>query len=126
MTPAEASRLLEEADLVPAMQIGLQDAKSLVATCLAEGIPATLGSDDHCTQGCAPRAILLVRQEDVERLRVILSRQWQTMLASVDGEVTPGRMAVEAAEGEEPACPACGTAAPLVEGACAECGLQLG
>ena len=32
---------------------------------------------------------------------------------------------VEAAEGEEPPCPACGTAAPLVEGACSECGLHL-
>jgi hypothetical protein len=26
---------------------------------------------------------------------------------------------------DEPPCPACGTAAPLVEGACADCGLQL-
>jgi predicted amidophosphoribosyltransferase len=29
------------------------------------------------------------------------------------------------AEGEELACPACGTAAPLVDGACSDCGLQL-
>ena len=31
-------------------------------------------------------------------------------------------------EGElvgDPPCPACGTAAPLVEGACSDCGLQL-
>jgi hypothetical protein len=34
-------------------------------------------------------------------------------------------MGVEAAEGEEPPCPACGTAAPLVEGCCSDCGLQL-
>jgi hypothetical protein len=27
--------------------------------------------------------------------------------------------------GEEMPCPACGTAAPLVEGACSDCGLQL-
>jgi len=26
---------------------------------------------------------------------------------------------------EEPPCPACGTAAPLVDGACSDCGLQL-
>jgi len=26
---------------------------------------------------------------------------------------------------DEPPCPACGTAAPLVEGACSDCGLQL-
>jgi hypothetical protein len=29
------------------------------------------------------------------------------------------------AEGEEPPCPACGTAAPLVDGACSDCGLVL-
>ena len=40
--------------------------------------------------------------------------------------------AAVAAEGVAPvvatsdeACPACGTAAPLVEGACSDCGLQL-
>lgn len=26
---------------------------------------------------------------------------------------------------DEPPCPACGTAAPLVDGACSDCGLQL-
>lgn len=31
----------------------------------------------------------------------------------------------EAPEGEELACPACGTVAPLVDGACSDCGLQL-
>jgi hypothetical protein len=31
----------------------------------------------------------------------------------------------EPAEGEYPPCPACGTAAPLVDGACSDCGLQL-
>jgi hypothetical protein len=29
-------------------------------------------------------------------------------------------------EGDEPPCPACGTAAPLVDGACSDCGLVLG
>ena len=28
-------------------------------------------------------------------------------------------------EGEHPPCPACGTAAALVDGACSDCGLQL-
>jgi predicted amidophosphoribosyltransferase len=26
---------------------------------------------------------------------------------------------------DEPPCPACGTAAPLIKGACSDCGLQL-
>jgi predicted amidophosphoribosyltransferase len=30
-----------------------------------------------------------------------------------------------ATDAEHPPCPACGTAAPLVEGACSDCGLQL-
>jgi predicted amidophosphoribosyltransferase len=29
------------------------------------------------------------------------------------------------AESEYPPCPACGTAAPLVDGACSDCGIQL-
>lgn len=29
------------------------------------------------------------------------------------------------ADSEELPCPACGTAAPLVDGACSDCGLQL-
>ena len=28
-------------------------------------------------------------------------------------------------DAEHPPCPACGTAAPLVDGACSDCGLQL-
>lgn len=39
-----------------------------------------------------------------------------------------GLVPVEAAlatDAEHPPCPACGTAAPLVEGACSDCGLQL-
>jgi len=35
------------------------------------------------------------------------------------------RIGIEAGEGEEPPCPACGTTAALVAGACSECGLQL-
>ena len=39
-----------------------------------------------------------------------------TAMAAPQGELDP-----EA----EPPCPGCGTAAPLVEGACSDCGLQL-
>ncbi len=31
----------------------------------------------------------------------------------------------EPEDGGEPPCPCCGTAAPLVRGACSDCGLQL-
>jgi hypothetical protein len=54
----------------------------------------------------------------------LLRREWAEMLER-EGTGQAVGIGVEAAEGEEPPCPACGTAAPLVEGACGECGLQL-
>lgn len=53
----------------------------------------------------------------------------QDWLALVEAEETGvvARMgpATEADPDGELPCPACGTAAPLVEGACTDCGLQL-
>lgn len=51
--------------------------------------------------------------------------QWRAMVAR-EG-VDPDALARPAAvDGDgEPPCPACGTAAPLVDGACSDCGLQL-
>jgi hypothetical protein len=65
-----------------------------------------------------------VREEDLPRVGAILRSEWTEML---EREGTGGAigLGVEVGEGEEPPCPACGTAAPLVEGACSECGLQL-
>ena len=39
--------------------------------------------------------------------------------------LAPVEVAAAAADAEHLPCPACGTAAPLVEGACSDCGLQL-
>lgn len=47
--------------------------------------------------------------------------RWQADLGR-EG-LTP--VATVAVEGGDPPCPACGTAAPLVEGACSDCGLVL-
>jgi hypothetical protein len=49
-------------------------------------------------------------------------------MAENEGTLAPERLTavVEAAAGEgDPPCPACGTVAPLVAGACSDCGLQL-
>jgi hypothetical protein len=54
----------------------------------------------------------------------LLRREWAEVLER-EGVAAAANMGVEAPDGEEPPCPACGTAAPLVEGACTECGLQL-
>jgi len=40
-----------------------------------------------------------------------------------EGNVAP--VCAMPADDDEPPCPACGTAAPLVRGACSDCGLQL-
>lgn len=54
----------------------------------------------------------------------LLRREWQAL---VEREGTGGGalFGIEPADGAEPPCPCCGTAAPLVAGACGECGLQL-
>ena len=65
-----------------------------------------------------------MREEDLPRFGALLRREWADVLAR-EGVEPAARMGIEASEGEEPPCPACGTAAPLVEGACSECGLQL-
>lgn len=52
---------------------------------------------------------LLVRERDVNRVLALM-----------------GRFVTAEPEGDgEPPCPACGTAAPLIRGACSDCGLQL-
>jgi hypothetical protein len=55
-----------------------------------------------------------------------MQREWLDMVAR---EGTVGGVSVQPAvvtdEGEPP-CPACGTAAPLVDGECSGCGLYLG
>jgi len=54
----------------------------------------------------------------------LLRREWQALIER-EGTGGPGHFGVEAADGEEPPCPCCGVAAPLVAGACSDCGLQL-
>ena len=65
-----------------------------------------------------------MREEDLPTVGALLRRSWAEVLDR-EGVEPAARMGVEAPEGEEPPGPACGTAAPLVEGACSECGLQL-
>jgi len=55
----------------------------------------------------------------------LLQAEWKELLEREGVDPAAMAIGVEAAEGEELPCPACGTAAPLVAGACSECGLQL-
>ena len=54
------------------------------------------------------------------RVAELVRGDWREALAR-EG-VAPVTMTIHE---EHLACPACGTAAPLVEGACSDCGLQL-
>jgi hypothetical protein len=131
LSQREAEAALEDAEVVPVAQAGVAEAKEIQAACLAAGVPALLGRDDHCVSGCAPKLFVLAREEDAAKISAVMQARWRD-LAIKDGaaERIAGRTTGAAAMAEdpdaEPPCPACGLAAPLVDGACAECGLQLG
>ncbi|MGE0396186.1 MAG: hypothetical protein AB7T06_05640 [Kofleriaceae bacterium] len=54
-------------------------------------------------------------------MAALLDSAWREQLAR-EGVELPNTVI---SDGDEPPCPACGCALPLVEGACADCGLQL-
>jgi hypothetical protein len=66
--------------------------------------------------------LLLVQEADVPKVMRMRQQDWHEMVAA-EGRAFPGSCDSDP-EGEPP-CPACGTAAPLVKGACSDCGLQL-
>lgn len=125
MNLEDAERVLSGAELVPAIRTTLPHAKELLSECLAAEIPAILGRDESCASGtCAPQVQIFIRSEDTPRLARLLEDQWR-VLAEREGTGVTFRSVEPSEEEEEPPCPACGTVAPLVEGACSDCGLQL-
>lgn len=125
MNLRDAEAVLEGAELVPAIRTTLPHAKELLSECLAAEIPAILGRDDSCASGtCAPQVQIFIRAEDTPRLARLLEDQWQALAAREGTAVTFETVEPGAGE-DEPPCPACGTRAALVEGACSDCGLQL-
>lgn len=68
------------------------------------------------------KAHLLVEEDDIEKVAAVMRSDWTSALER-EG-VAPVAAAI-AADGEHLPCPACGTAAPLVDGCCSDCGLQL-
>jgi hypothetical protein len=122
MTPHEAEKALVDADVVPCVEMPLADARKLVEACLASDVPAMLHRE-ACGKSCSPKFQVLVRPEDTSRVSSLLHQRWMESLQR-EG-LAPERMAHAVPEDGEPPCPACGTAAPLVEGACSDCGLQL-
>ncbi len=116
----------DQEELVPMLQAPVDEAKEIQSVCRAAGVAVVLGRDEHCTTGCAPRVLLLVRRDDAPRMHAVLQERWSSLLD--EAEARQGGYAgvgIEADDGGEPPCPACGTRAPLVDGACSECGLAL-
>jgi hypothetical protein len=127
MDEAEVEALLADAETVPCLQAPLLEAKELREACLAADIPVLLARGACCGSsgcGCAPKIALHARAADVPRVARLVQNRWREM-ALREGTVSDGNPAVAAPETGEAPCPACGTAAPLVAGACADCGLQL-
>jgi hypothetical protein len=114
-----------EPELVPCLTAPLADAKEILAACEEAEIDAALARDACCGRGgcgCAPKMQLMVAPDDVPRVARLLTDRWRALL---EREGVDPTAFVEPAEGEHAPCPACGTAAALVAGACSDCGLQL-
>jgi hypothetical protein len=126
MNQDEALAALEDAEVVPCLQATLSDAREMLDACLEAEIPVLLDRAPRCHDGacgCAPKLELLARPEDLPRVAELLRQRWEGMLVR-EGTLEGVGEAADASE--EPPCPACGTAAPLADGACTGCGLQLG
>jgi hypothetical protein len=124
MTPHEAEKALVDAEVVPCAEMQLADARKLVEACLAEGVPALVHREACGKPSCSPKFQVLVRAEDTPRVAGLLQQRWMDSLER-EGLVPAGQALQAVPEDGEPPCPACGTAAPLVRGACSDCGLQL-
>ena len=127
MNIEDAEGALADAEVVACLQASLPEAKQLRDACLAAEIPVLLDRGDCCGKGgcaCAPKMALLAREEDLPRVTHLVHERWRE-LALREGTVNPDHPAVAPADADEAPCPACGTAAPLVNGACTDCGLQL-
>ena len=127
MNEEDAERLLADGQLMVCLQAPLSEAKELRDACLDAGIPALLSGASCCGSGgcgCSPKLALYARSEDVPRVARLMQHRWQE-LALREGTIDRDSPFVTSDPAGEPACPACGTAAPLADGACTDCGLHL-
>lgn len=121
LTNDEAVALLDGVDLVTAMAGSIPEMKTLRDRALAAGIPAVIG----CPGGgksCGPKTHLLISESSIPDLAALLRTDWNDHL--VREGLAPVAIAISD-DAEHLPCPACGTAAALVDGACSDCGIQL-
>lgn len=70
---------------------------------------------------------LLVEEADIGKFAALMKEQWEVELARNGLAPVRAKPPSDAANaGDGVTCPACGTTAPLVAGACSDCGLVLG
>lgn len=125
LTVEQAQALLQEHEVQQCMEGGLAEMREVREACLSAGIPAALDMEACEKPGCKPKAQLLVRVADMPQVAELLRQRWLKMVEELG--VDPAHALPQHGEhpdGELP-CPACGTAEPLVDGACSDCGLQL-
>ncbi|HET9627552.1 MAG TPA: hypothetical protein VFP84_39620 [Kofleriaceae bacterium] len=127
LTPAIAEEMLHGAALVAPLGGSIPEMKALRDRCLAAGIPALIGCPGGGGASCGPKTHLLLEQAELPKLAALLHNDWSDQLARegmAEFDLAALNAAAEASA-EHPPCPACGTAAALVDGACSDCGLQL-
>jgi len=117
----DAEARLDGVELITAMAGSIPEMKKLRDRALAAGIPALIG----CPGGgksCGPKTHLLISEDEIPALAALLRDEWSDHLAREGLAPVSVTLADDA---EHLPCPACGTAAALVEGACSDCGIQL-
>lgn len=132
MDRSKAALALADAEVIPYREGPLAALKEFERECLSHDIPVLLAKPppkECCQSGgcqCGGRMQLCAREEDIPRIEEIFRAEWLAQASQTLGEgLVQLKAPEEVAEGEEPPCPACGTAAPLKDGACSDCGLQL-
>lgn len=123
MTEREAAAALHDAELIPVTKGSLTELKRLRERCLEAGVPVAIGCPDG--KSCGATSHLLIREEDLPRIAGLLRGEWAAMLEREGTGFRADAMVVAVGDDEELPCPACGTRAALVEGACSDCGLVL-
>lgn len=133
MDRTSADELLTGNPLVPCIEGAIAYAKELERSLLDAEIPALLAKPPTkacCGSGgcgCGAKVQVMVREEDLPRVAELFRAEWMQAVQR-EGTIDQLQRVPEGAvldPAADPPCPACGTAAPLVEGACSDCGLQL-
>jgi hypothetical protein len=132
MDRASAEAALADAELIPYREGPIAAVKEFERECLSREIPVLLAkappkaccSGGGC--GCGGKIQLLAREEDIPKIEEFFRAQWMELAKqTMEDGLVQLKAPAEAAEGEDPPCPACGHVGPLKEGACGDCGLQL-